>query len=108
MHSKFKKMITKKYLKSKPVCKVIFRVNPNEHSNASSIFLAGDFNDWDEKSLPLKKTKSGVFSTTIDLETEKSYEFRYLVDGKKWENDWNADQYVPSKVSFEENSVVSL
>jgi len=101
-------MITKKYLKSKPLCKVTFSVNPNEHTNASSIFLAGDFNDWDKSSLPLKKTKAGKFSTTIDLETEKSYEYRYFVDGKKWENDWNADAYAPSKVSFEENSVIKI
>lgn len=101
-------MITKKYLKSKPLCKVTFTVNPNEHENASSIYLAGDFNNWDKKALPLKKTKAGKFSTTIDLEPKRSYEFRYLIDGKKWENDWNADDYVPSKVSFEENSVVSL
>ncbi|MCI6365047.1 MAG: glycoside hydrolase, partial [Spirochaetia bacterium] len=34
------------------------------------------------------------------------YQFRYLLDGYKWENDWNADKYIPAPYSNADNSVV--
>ena len=64
-----------------------FAVNPEEHNNASEIFLVGEFNNWDKSASPLKKTKAGKFSTTLDLETGKEYQFRYFIDGKTWDND---------------------
>jgi 1,4-alpha-glucan branching enzyme len=101
-------MITKKYLKTKPVCKVTFAVLPEEHEGAKEISVVGEFNEWNKKATPMKKTKAGKFSATVDLETGKEYEFRYLVDGKVWENDWKADSYVPNNLTFEENSVVAV
>jgi 1,4-alpha-glucan branching enzyme len=69
--------------------------------------LLGDFNDWKpEDAIELKKFKNGTFKVTIDLETEKEYQFKYLLDSKQWENDWEADKYVHSGVGSEENSVV--
>ena len=56
----------------------------------------------------MKKLKSGVFKATVKLETGKEYQFRYLIDGTTWENDWEADKYVPNTMSFEDNSVVAL
>jgi len=96
--------LNKKYLKSKPICKVTFKVLKAECNAADKVSLAGDFNDWQEA--PMKKLKSGDFSLTLDLETDNKYQFRYLVDEEKWENDWAADEYVPSPMSFEDNSVV--
>ncbi|MDP5170090.1 MAG: isoamylase early set domain-containing protein [Bacteroidia bacterium] len=99
--------LTKKALKSKPVCKVTFKVPATTAPGASSVFIVGDFNDWSESSHPLKGLKDGSFSTTIDLETGKSYQFRYLIDGSTWENDDAADKYVTSPFGTE-NSVVEL
>jgi 1,4-alpha-glucan branching enzyme len=101
-------MLTKKYLKSKPVCKVTFSVKPEEHNGAKKINLVGDFNGWDTKGTPMKKTKEGKFSVTVDLDKEQEYQFRYLINGKTWENDWSADQYVPNNLTFEENSLVKV
>jgi len=56
----------------------------------------------------MKKLKDGSFKTTVDLEVGKNYEFRYVIDGSKWENDWEADAYVPNNVTYEENSVVTV
>lgn len=67
--------------------------------------LVGDFNGWNKISHPLKKRKEGNFSTTITLESEKRYQFRYFIDGSWWDNDWNADEYIPNGVGGE-NSVV--
>lgn len=98
----------KQYLKSKPVVKVTFKLSKEEAKNAEVVRIVGDFNDWDTTTEPMKKLKNGSFSTTIELDADNKYEFRYLLNDKEWENDWSADQYVPSSVSFEENSVITV
>ncbi|MDF2177224.1 isoamylase early set domain-containing protein [Aliiglaciecola sp. CAU 1673] len=98
----------KQYLKSKPVCKVTFKLTKKEAHNAESVYLVGDFNHWDTKATELKRLKNGDFTATVELPTDHQYQFRYLLDGKTWENDWNADQYIPSPVSFDDNSVIRV
>lgn len=99
--------IKKQYLKSKPVCKTTFLVNPEIAPEAEQVFLLGDFNDWDkEQALQMKRMKNGSFKATLDLESGKEYEFRYLIDSETWTNDDAADKYVPSPFGTE-NSVVS-
>ena len=100
--------IKKQYLKSKPVCKVTFKLSSEEARNASSVRLVGDFNQWDTHTAPMKRLKSGGFTATLDLPRDTQYQFRYLLDDKVWENDWQADQYLPSPVSSDDNSVISL
>ncbi|UAA40505.1 isoamylase early set domain-containing protein [Paraneptunicella aestuarii] len=99
--------LKKQFLKSKPVCKVTFKLTPEEAKNADSVRLLGDFNDWDKRSQPMKKLKNGGFTATVALETGKDYQFRYLLNDHEWENDWAADNYMPSPQSYDDNSVVS-
>jgi hypothetical protein len=40
--------------------------------------------------------------------SEISNQFRYLLDQSSWQNDGNADAYVPSGVSADDNSVVVI
>lgn len=98
----------KQYLKSKAICKVTFKLSKEEAHAAESVRLVGDFNDWDLASTPMKKLKNGSFTTTVNLPKDSDYEFRYLLDDSTWENDWEADAYIPSEVSFEDNSVVTV
>ena len=98
----------KQYLKSKPVCKVTFKISKEEARNAETVRLVGDFNDWDTANVPMKKLKNGAFTSTLNLDTESQYEFRYLLDDKEWESDWAADKYVSPSVSYDENSVVAV
>ena len=98
----------KQYLKSKPVCKVTFKLTKEESNSADSVRLVGDFNDWDIKTTPMKKLKNGSFSSTIELPKENKYQFRYLLNDKDWANDASADEYAPSTVSYDENSVVAV
>jgi hypothetical protein len=42
---------------------------------------------------------------TLELAPGKAYQFRYLLDGDRWENDWRADRYVPNPYGGD-NSVV--
>ena len=100
--------IKKQYLKSKPACKVTFRLNANEAKEAESAKLIGDFNAWDLDVEPMKKLKNGDFTQTVTLESDSEYQFRYLLDDDVWQNDWEADAYIPSPVSMEDNSVVRV
>ncbi|MGC6432100.1 MAG: isoamylase early set domain-containing protein [Jejuia sp.] len=96
--------IKKQFLKSKPICKVTFSI---EAEDAKKVSVVGSFNDWNAKKAPLKKLKNGTFKGTIDLETESSYEFKYIVDGE-YLNDAAADSYVWNDFAGAENSVVTV
>ncbi len=97
-------MITKKYLKSKPVVKVTFDVE----AEAKKVFVAGEFNNWDTAATPMKKSKQGTFRATLDLEPGKEYQFRYVTSDNTWMNESDADKFVANNLTFEENSVVAL
>ena len=97
--------VEKKYLKSKPVCKVKFVAPEALTQVTKKIYLAGEFNDWNYEGALLKKQKNGAYATTIDLDTGSEYQYRFVLDGEKWENDYDADKYVPTDVGVE-NSVV--
>ena len=44
---------------------------------------------------------------TLKLEAGREYEFRYLIDGNEWRNDWYADEYVLNAFGSK-NSVIAL
>lgn len=98
----------KQYLKSKAVCKVTFKISKEQAHAADSVRLVGDFNEWDLTTEPMKKLKNGDFTATVNLTKDSKYQFRYLLDDKTWENDWEADAYVPSPVPSVDNSVVTV
>lgn len=97
-------MLKKQFLKSKPVCKVTFYTP--DALQADTVHLVGDFNNWSETDTPMKQLKDGRFSVTLDLEAGREYQFRYLINGTEWHNDWEADKYVPNPF-IGDNSVVS-
>jgi len=99
---------TKKYLKSKPLCKVTFKFPKQAANGAKKIAIVGEFNEWNKKKDQMKALKDGSFTKTLDLEVGKEYQYRFLLDGQVWENDWDADKYVPTGVGYDENSVVTV
>ncbi len=101
-------MIKKQFLKTKPVCKVTFSLDAAAFGEVEQVQLVGDFSKWLESPINMKKQKDGSFKTTVDLETGKEYQFRYFIDGQRWENEGAADAFAPAGVSFDENSVVTL
>jgi hypothetical protein len=54
----------------------------------------------------MKKLKDGTFKVTVDLEKDREYRFRYLLDKVIWENAANADRYEPSPYGNEKNCVI--
>jgi 1,4-alpha-glucan branching enzyme len=98
-------MLKKQNLKSKPICKVTF-YTPSDFE-AESVNLVGDFNDWSEQATPMAALKDGRFKITVNLDKGAEYQFRYLVNGAEWHNDWQADKYLPNPFSGD-NSVVVI
>ena len=90
-------MIKKEFAKTGKVCKTTFSLPKEAVTDAQEVVLLGEFNNWNtEKPVVMKKQKDGSFATTLDLEIGRAYQFRYLINGNVWENDWAADDYVPS------------
>ena len=97
--------LDKKYVKSKSTCKVKFTAPPEIAQQAKAIYLAGDFNNWEYQDTQLKRQKNGTYATTLELPAGSEYQFRYVIDGERWENDYAADKYVPNHCGAD-NSVV--
>ena len=70
-----------------------------------TVYLVGDFNNWDETAQPMLRDDQGGFFITLELEKDHEYQFRYLVNNNEWHNDWHADRYMPNPYSGD-NSVV--
>lgn len=98
--------LKKQYLKKNGVCRVTFSLPKQAAGSAGSAHLVGDFNDWSQSTTPMKRLKNGTFTATLALQPNKEYHFRYLVDGHRWENDWNADRYVPNAHGSDDSVVV--
>ncbi len=96
-------MMKKSYAKNGKTCKVTFYTN--KEIKAETVHLVGDFNDWDEKATPMSPLKDGRFTVQLTLEPGREYQFRYLVNGTEWHNDWDADKYAPNPYNGD-NSVV--
>ncbi len=85
-------MITRKPLARGNKVSVTFSV-PADHAS-SSVAIVGDFNEWDDSAHALKLSKKeGVWKKAVQLAPGR-YEFRYFVDGERWENEPDADDHV--------------
>jgi 1,4-alpha-glucan branching enzyme len=94
-------MLKKRYIKSRQVWKVTFEVPAEqlpEGQRPEQVNLVGEFNNWDTKATPMKRGKGRAYRAMIELEPGREYQFRYLVDGERWCNDWQADAYVPNQL----------
>jgi 1,4-alpha-glucan branching enzyme len=73
---------------------------------AERVNLVGDFNQWDTTQDEMRQSRAdGKWRITLTLPKGKEYEFRYLVNGRDWHNDWHADKYRLNKYGTD-NSVV--
>ncbi|OEU53747.1 MAG: glycoside hydrolase [Desulfobacterales bacterium C00003060] len=96
-------MLRKSYSKTRRMCRVTFDFPPDVNATMASV--CGDFNEWSASAHPMKHRKDGRFSTTISLEAGRDYRFRYLLDGRRWENDWAADEYVRNGFGTEDSLI---
>jgi 1,4-alpha-glucan branching enzyme len=94
-------MLIKNYSSTGKKCRVTFKLPKEVH--AKRAHLCGEFNDWSHTAHPMKRLKDGGFSTTISLDSDREYRFRYLLDGERWENDWEADDYRPNEFQTDDS-----
>jgi len=71
-----------------------------------SVCVVGDFNDWSPDSHPMRIDGEQA-TCTITLPIGDTHRFRYLLDGERWENDWQADGYAPNDFGGDD-SVIDL
>lgn len=96
-------MINKNDGANQKTVRVTFEIPP--YLWANTVHLVGDFNNWSLESMPLDHFGDNGWQITLELERDKSYQYRYLLDGSDWANDSNADRYVHNPFGGE-NSVV--
>jgi 1,4-alpha-glucan branching enzyme len=65
-------------------------------SGAAVARLIGSFDNWSPIGRPMQRLDDGGFEITVSLPRDHRYEFRYLLDEHRWENDPEADDYAPN------------
>lgn len=83
---------------------IIFRV-PSV-PNTKRINVVGEFNQWSSVATPMERDDDG-FVARIAVPIGRTYRFRYLLDGQRWENDWAADSYAANQFGGDD-SVIDL
>lgn len=97
--------IKKVYSKKNAECKVTFSVPVENVPEKAKVFLAGEFNNWEETSLRMTK-RGGEYTKSLTL-APGSYQFKYNVEGEYWLNDEAADAY-PQNEFGGDNSQVNI
>ncbi len=89
--------------------KVPFKLSAERVGSATEGLLLGEFNDWDQsKGTILKKQKDGSLKCIVSLESEKTYQYRYLLNDGRWVNDENAETFVFAEGFGVENCVITV
>ena len=98
--------LARRYTPDKTRCIVTFWLPRDAAPEAAQVVLVGSFNDWGLDRHPMKRLGNGDFSLDLELPAGQEHAFRFVVDGVRWENAWNADKYVWCDYAQCENSVV--
>ena len=98
--------IKKRHFRKKGICKVTFAVPESRDDGVRKIHVVGEFNNWSPSATPMKRSRKGVFTASVDLEPGREYQFRYLIDDQHWENDPEADHWADTPYGDARNSVV--
>jgi len=100
--------IKKQYLKKKGICKVTFAVPESEGKEAQKVHVVGEFNNWSTTATPMKRSRKGVFTVSVDLRPGQEYQFRYLFDDRRWDNEKEADKSADTPFGDALNSVIKI
>jgi hypothetical protein len=82
-------MPDKRILAQRGLVEVTFTLPPQV--TASAVELVGDFTSW--TAVPMDRREDGGWETRLELAPGRSYQYRFRIDGDRWENDWEADEY---------------
>ena len=67
--------------------------------DANSVLLAGDFTQWQQRPIPLKRGPNGVWQTTVAL-PPGTHHYRFIVDSE-WRDDPECTLRVPNSFGGE-------
>jgi len=73
---------------------------------ADHVALCGEFNNWSPDDINLSRDADGCWRATVSLEPGRTYRYRYLLDGQRWENAWDADGYLPNPYGEDDSVIV--
>jgi 1,4-alpha-glucan branching enzyme len=73
--------------------------------NAKKVSIAGQFNNWNPQTMPMKKEKNGQWKIKLKLPPGKC-EYKFFVDGS-WVNDTTSRESVPNSFGTD-NSVINV
>jgi 1,4-alpha-glucan branching enzyme len=82
---------------------VTFELTPDVAADSAAV--VGDFNGWSVDADPMERGDDGGFRRTIVLEVGRQYRFRYVIDGERWVNAWDADDYLPNDYGGDDSVV---
>lgn len=74
-------------------------------AEGSKVFLAGSFNNWDQKATPMTLDGGSLYTTSVPLPPGR-HEYKFIVNGR-WQIDEQCKQWVPNKFGSL-NSVVEV
>jgi len=98
--------VKKTCYKTKPYCKVTFRLGKKAAAGARRVAVAGDFNAWEITRTPMKSLKSGDFTVSVNLPKGRAYQYRFVIDGSRWVTDDGAEELVYCDYAQGHNAVV--
>jgi len=55
-----------------------------EAPQATSVWLAADFNEWSPDGYSMEKTSDGTWEITVPLRKGKAYAYNFIIDGEHW------------------------
>jgi hypothetical protein len=67
--------------------------------DAKKVLLAGDFTDWQNQAIPMKKEKDGIWTATVGLSVGP-HEYLFIVDGQ-WSYDPDCGLRMPNSFGGE-------
>ncbi len=92
--------------KTKPYCKVTFRLDKEKADGANQVAVAGDFNAWKTTRTPMRQLKSGAFTASVNLPKGREYQYRFVIDGQRWMTDDGAEKQIYCDYANGQNAVV--
>lgn len=69
--------------------------------------VVGDFNQWNPTANPFERHSNGHYATTLVLDADRRYAFRYLCSNGRWLNEGFADAFETNGFGTD-NSVLIL
>ena len=70
------------------------------------VHVVGELNGWSRTANPMEFDGRGYVAELIVM-GGRTYRFRYLIDGERWQNDWAADCYAANEFGGDD-SVLDL